>query len=73
MTVKPMPDLSPMHRTALWFVYANEPIDLRETSDLMRHTLIDLGTMELPLVDVAGDRVSETPAGRSALTGESDG
>lgn len=45
-------------------------VDLRKISEPMRQRLIDLGMMEPPLVDVIGDRVSLTAAGRNAVMTE---
>lgn len=38
-------------------------------SESFRQTVIDLGMMEPPLVDIGGDFLLITPAGRAALSG----
>lgn len=47
-------------------------VDLREVREAWRQKAIDLGTMEPPLVDVDGDMVSITDAGREAFNGVKD-
>lgn len=42
-------------------------VDIRNVSEAYRQRVIDLGMMQPPLVDIDGDWLSVTDAGRSAL------
>lgn len=46
----------------------DETRDIRHVSEAFRQCVIDLGVMEPPLVDIDGDVLRITPAGRAALT-----
>lgn len=57
-----------MHRAIARHLAEGRTLDLRKVSEPMRQRLIDMGMMEPPLVDVDGDHVRLTDAGRAWLS-----
>lgn len=57
------------HRASLGRLARDGSLTHRQCSDEMRQNYIDMAMLEPPLVDVDGDVIFITDAGRKALTG----
>lgn len=61
------------HEAILSAIHRKRSIDLRQRSEAYRQRVIDMAMMEPPLLDIHGDWIFLTDAGRQALRSTSDG